>query len=65
MNKKLNQVLSAVLLTAALLAGQTTNAQVSGTGTEKPSMMVYLLKTKPELLQSSAPIYDEDTDQQW
>ena len=34
MNKKLNQVLSAVLLTAALLVGQTTNAQVSGTGTE-------------------------------
>ena len=32
---------------------------------EKPSMMVYLLTTKPELLQSSAPIYDEDTDQQW
>ena len=32
---------------------------------DKPTMVVYLLKTKPELLQSSAPIYDEDTDQQW
>ena len=49
MNKKLNQVLSAVLLTAALLVGQTANAQVTGLGTEGDPWVVTTwsdLKTK-------------------
>ena len=32
---------------------------------DKPTMAVYLLKTKSELLQSSAPIYDDETGDQW
>jgi hypothetical protein len=32
---------------------------------EKPSMMVYEMKARPQLLQASAPIYDEEVDEQW
>ena len=31
----------------------------------KPAMMVYRLKTQSQLLQASAPIYNEDTEEQW